>query len=382
MRRSAIVFFLAVFLLDSMALAQIEDLLVQGVIPFELKEHLIVIKGKINESEAQYNFLLDTGALTFIDREVVDELGLKTQGNMAKINMLEMGDVRVPNIFAFLGFDFSELKKHGISFNGIIGSNLLERFKVTLDYRKQKVIVSSAKEVTEESGRGHRFKFKNHPVNSAPMVDCKIKGNVSIKAMVDTGQPYSLVFPLDYLDKLSARNSELLIPSKGVMIKWPGTSTKDSFLWKIDQFEQGSLKINNLMCCFAELPPSLSVPLLGKDYLSQFLITIDYPNDEILLVSYEDAKFVESLFSFGINLSKGDNNSIIVEGLWTGGSADKAGIQVGDEIVECDSMPLTGDEIFKMRKLIKNEDVEEISLVVKGKKGQRPVVLHKEMLFH
>jgi hypothetical protein len=214
------------------------------------------------------------------------------------------------------------------------------------------------------------------------MIDCTINGNVSIKAMVDTGQPYSLVFPLDYLDKLSARNSQHLIPSKGVMIKWPGTSIIDSFLWKIDQFEQGSLKINNLMCCFAELPPLLSVPLLGKDYLCQFLMTIDYPNDEILFVPYEDAKFVENLFSFGVSLSRGDNDSIIVEGLWTGGPADKAGIKIGDEIVESDSMLLSGDNIFKTRQLIKNEDVKEVKLLVKDKEGQREVILHKAMILN
>lgn len=380
MRRSAVYFFLAAFLLDNMALAQIEDLPVHGVIPFELKEHLIVIKGKVNGSQTQYNFLLDTGGLTFIDQKVVQELCLKTKGNMAKMNKLEMGDVCIPDIFAFMGFNFEEFEKYGIPLYGIIGSNLLERFKVTIDYRNQRVILSTVKEAAGENGRGYRFKFTNHRVNNAPMIDCKVNGDVSIKAMVDTGQPYSLVFPLEYLDKLSVRNNKHPIPSKGVMIKWPGTSKIDSFLWKVNQFEQGKLKIDNLMCCFAELPPLLSVPLLGKDYLCQFLITIDYPNDEIIFEPYEDAKFVKSLFSFGVNFSRGDNNTIIVQGLWTGGPADKAGIKVGDEIVECNSMPLSGDDVFKIMQLIKNENVKEVKLVVKDKESQHELILHKAII--
>jgi len=363
------------------ALAQVEDLPLQGVLPFELKEHLIMIKGKINDSRAQYNFLLDTGALTFIDRKVAEELGLKIRGNMAKINTLEIGEVSIPNIFAFMGFNLDEFKKLGVTLHGIIGSNLLERFEVTFDYRKQRVILSSNREAKTERSRGQRSKFTNHPVNYAPMIDCKINGDISIKAMVDTGQPYSIVFPLDYLDKLSATNNTHLIKSKGIMIKWPGTSTTDSYLWRIGQFEQQNLKINNLMCYFGELPPLLSVPLLGKDYLCQFLITIDYPNDEILFVPYKDAKFIKNEFSFGLNLIRGENNTIVVDGLWTGGPADKAGIKVGDEIVECNSTPLNGDDIFKTRQLIKNEDVKEIILVVKDKDGQRKVSLHKEMLF-
>jgi len=380
MRKTAICSFLTAILLNCVALAQVEDLPVKGVIPFELKEYLIVIKGKINGSQEQYNFLLDTGALTFIDRKVAEELGLKIKGNMAKMNALEMGEVSIPNIFAFMGFNLDEFKRLGVTLHGIIGSNLLERFEVTIDYRKQRVILSPDKEVKGERSHGYRFKFTNHPVNYAPMIDCKINGDISIKAMVDTGQPYSIVFPFDFLDKLSARNSHLLVKSKGVIIKWPGTSTTDSYLWRIAQFEQQNLKLNDLMCCFAELPPLLSVPLLGKDYLCQFLITIDYPNDEILFVPYEDAKFIKNEFSFGINLIRGENNTIVVDGLWTGGSADKAGIKVGDEIVECNSTPLHGDDIFKTRRLIKNEDVKEIRLVVKDKDGQREVILHKEIL--
>ena len=381
MRKTAIRSFLLIALLvNTLAHAQVEDLPVKGVIPFELKEHLIVIKGKINDSSKSYNFILDTGGLTFIDRKVAEELGLKIRGNMAKMDTLEIGDVSIPNIFAFMGFNFKEFERYGIPLSGIIGSNLLERFKVTLNYRNQRVILSPDKEDTGESVHGRRLKFANHQVNNAPMIDCTINENISVSAMVDTGQPYSVVLPLDYLDKMGVRDDPSLVKSKGLMIKWPGTKTIDTYLGRIEQFTQGSLKIRDLMCCFAELPPLLSVPLLGKDYLCQFLITIDYPNDEILFVPYEDAQFVKDMFSFGVNLSTGQNNSIVVYGLWTGGPADKARVDVGDEIVACNGMPFSGDAIFELRQLIRDENVKEIKLVVKDEEGQREVVLHKEMI--
>lgn len=164
------------------------------------------------------------------------------------------------------------------------------------------------------------------------------------------------------------------------MIKWPGTKSIDSFLGKVDQFEQGDLKINNLMCCFSELPPLLSVPLIGRDYLCQFLITIDFPNDEILFVPYPDAQFVENMLSFGMNLGTGANNTIIVEGLWTGGPADRAGIAVGDEIVECNSTAFAGDYIFELRQLLEKDSIKVIKLVVNNKKGRHEIRLQKEML--
>lgn len=380
MRRTMICLFFVALLFNGVVFAQVEDIPIKGIVPFELKEHCIIVKGKVNGSLRQYDFLLDTGALTFIDKEVAGELDLKTRGNMAKMDTLEMGDVSIPNIFAFTTFNSEAFKKHGITFHGIIGSNLLERFKVTLDYQNQRMIISPDNETTRGTTHGYRCKFTNHPVNYAPLVNCTINGNVSVKAMVDTGQPYSIVFPLEYLDKLNARNNQHLVKSKGIMVKWPNTKTIDSYIWRLDQFEMENLKINNLMCCFAELPRFLSVPLLGRDYLAQFLITIDYPNDEILFVPYGEPQFVDNLFSFGINLGRGENNTIVVEGLWTGGPADRAGIKVGDEIVECSSMPVSSDDIFRLRQLSYNRELKDVKLVVKDKEGRHEVSLHKEML--
>jgi hypothetical protein len=380
LRKKTLCLILVLLFLKSTTFALQEELEVKGIIPFELKEHLIVIKGKINGSQKHYDLILDTGGLTFIDKKVVTKLGLKTRGNMAKMDKLEMGEVSIPNIFAFTTFNLEEFKKDGITIYGIIGSNLLERFKVTLDYRNQRVVISPNEEVSGESARGYRQKFTNHRVNNAPMINCTINGNVAVKVMVDTGQPYSIVFPLEYLDKLNIRNEPSLVPSKGIMIKWPGTKTTDSYLGRLDRFEQGDLNVDNLMCLFAELPPMLSVPLLGRDYLDQFLITIDYPNDEILFVPHEDAKFVGNVQSFGMSLCRDENNKIVIEGLWTGGPADRAGIEVGDEIVGYDSKALTGDDIFELRQFLEKESTIEIKFAINKKEGQHEIRLQKAML--
>jgi hypothetical protein len=380
MKKAASFLVLAVLISSGWAFAQEKESAANGVIPFELKEHMIIIKGKINGSQKFYNFLLDTGGLTFVDKKVAEELALKTRGNMAKMDTLEMGEVSIPNIFAFTTFDLDPFKMYGVSLHGIIGSNLLERFEVTIDYRNQRAVISPDRQVTGRSENGIRCKFTNHKVNNAPMIDCTINGNVSLKAMVDTGQPYSIVFPLEYLDRLKARNDPSLVKSKGIIIKWPDTKTTDTYLWRIDLYEQEDLKVNNLMCCFAELPPLLSVPLLGKDYLSRFLITIDYPNDEIFFLPYEEAQFVDNEFSFGLNLGKGEDDTIVVKGLWTGSPADNAGIEVGDKLIACNGNSLKSDDIFELRQLLKKDSVKEIGIVVEGNQGQHEIRLQKEWL--
>jgi S1-C subfamily serine protease len=90
-------------------------------------------------------------------------------------------------------------------------------------------------------------------------------------------------------------------------------------------------------------------------------MTIDYPNHEILFVPYEDATFVKDLFSIGLNLGKGENNAIIVDGLWAGGPSDKAGIKVGEEIIACNGRPFNADTIFQLRQLISDKTVKEVN---------------------
>ena len=380
MNKTTFSLFFIVLLLIGAVSAQEEDTTIKGTIPFELNEHLMIIKGKINGSQKNYRFVLDTGGLTFVDKDVVEELGLKTRGNMAKMNTLEMGEVSIPNIFAFTTFSTEKFRKHGIIFYGIIGSNLLERFKITIDYLHQRVILSPEEIQTGENKGGYRLRFTNHRINNAPMIDGMVNGSVPVKTMVDTGQPYSIVFPLEYLDKLEAKNNPSLIKSMGVMIKWPNTSSSDSYLWRIDDIQMGKIHAPDLLCCFAELPRILSVPLLGKDYLSQFLITIDYPHDEILFVPYKNTAFITNAHSFGLSLAMGMNNKVIVEGLWTGGPADEAGIKIGDEVVACNSNPIGGENIAELRKLIQNIKVDTIELTVKNSKGRREVTLRKKMI--
>jgi C-terminal processing protease CtpA/Prc len=109
-------------------------------------------------------------------------------------------------------------------------------------------------------------------------------------------------------------------------------------------------------------------------------MTIDYPNHEILFVPYEDGSFVKDLFSFGLNLDKGETNAILVEGLWAGGPADRAGIKVGEEVIACDGKPCNGDTIFPLRQLLNDRTVEEVRLSVKSKGAQREVLLRKQYL--
>jgi hypothetical protein len=365
--------------------AEAESARKEAVIPFELADYLIIVKCKINDSQEFYNFILDTGGLSVIDKALADELKLKQLGPQAKMNTLFLGEYAVENVFVFTNFDLKEIRaSYGIEVSGIIGSDILEDYIVTIDYEKQQLILSMDMEslaLEKQSNKtGYFLKFAKHPVNHAPMIQCKLNGNIEMEAMMDTGQPYSLVLPLKELARTGLIKQKNPLKAKGVMVKWPGTTSPDNFLTRLESFDADRLKISNIMTVFAELPALLSVPLLGGDFLSRYLIKIDYLHEDILLDPKTGFQGLDHSFSTGLQLQKDAENHLLVRGIWKTSPADLAGIQIGDRVLEFNSKKVTPGLHQELWLLLNDAKIKSIELRIETKKGTRKILLKKKSL--
>lgn len=356
-----------------------------NIIPFELKDFLILVKCQINDSKEIYPFVLDTGARTFIDKTLADQLNLKQQGPMAKISNLVMAGQTFGNVFVFTNFNMHQFKQaYGLQVHGIIGSDFLERFTVTLDYEKQMMILSTQPQslaaIQEKDKSAYLLKFTKHAINHAPMIACKLDGHIETQSMIDTGQPFALVLPLNFLEKMGTLKSEGIRKAKGTIVKWPGTTSPDNYLTRTKSLAADGLKTENLETVYAELPDSLSVPLLGADFLSQFIITINYPQNEILLQPKTGDPRKDHLFSTGLKLAENDLQEVVVRGIWEQSPADRAGIMVGDCVLEFNSIKLTPETLGQLWLLLSDEKIKQVDLLLKNMTGQRKVTLKKDNL--
>ena len=349
-------------------------------VSFEFLKHLILVKAKINESQKEFNFIIDTGGLTFIDKNVAQELNLKQRGMMAKINNLDLSGFKIEKIFCFTTFDFQHLKKLGTPIHGIIGSNLLERFRITFDFKSYLVTFSSDTSSLEPVENGIFLSFRNHPINNAPIIKFKLNQKI-IEGMIDTGQPYPLVLPLNTFDEYKNTGISDFVKSKGLMEKWPKTSADFNYLARLNSFELENIKIDTILCLFGELPQLLSMPLIGNDFLSQFKIIINYPKDEMMLIPYPGMYFKNNLFSVGINPGITEDNRVMVEGVWEDSPADKANIQVGDSIVSFNSCKVTPANLIELMKILEDDNTKIINLEIENQHGKRETRLNKVMLF-
>ena len=165
------------------------------------------------------------------------------------------------------------------------------------------------------------------------------------------------------------------------MEKWPNTKVDYNYLARVKQVRMGGSTFSNFLCLFGDLPKVLSMPLVGSDFLSQFIIVINYPGDEMLIIPNEDFYLKDNLFSIGMNLNVSEKGEIVVEGIWEKSPAEKAGIKVGDRIVSFNSKKAGLGSLLEFQEALMDDTIKIISIEVVGAGKMKSVVLEKTLLF-
>lgn len=334
---------------------------IDAVIPFGRLAHLITVETRINGSTEPFLFAVDTGGLTFLDKEIADRLDLKQRGMMAKIDRLDLEGCAIEKVFVVTAFDFSHFASLSRPVHGIIGSDLLDRFIVTFDFEAETIVLSSDTVAVERPDDAIVLPFRNHPVNFAPVVSMRI-GTRDTEGMIDTGQPYPLVLPLSsYDDHVSSFDSKPVV-SSGLMEEWPNTRADHNNLVRLGSIETGGRVFEDVLCLFGELPAPLSMPLVGTGFLSRFTVTIDYPRDEMFLVSRGEVDVPGAIFTTGLNIDVDDAGRIVVKGVWAGSPANEAGVESGDVIAAFEGATASNANSIELIELLENDRVTSVAL--------------------
>ncbi len=135
-------------------------------IPFELTNHIILVKGEINGKGPQ-TFVFDSGASeTIVTPETAEALGIKGSpaGNgmtAGRAETVSLGGATVKNVQVVIWDppQAQPLKQLGVTYNGILGYSFLSQFLVTLDYRRKVITLAphDAAPAKETSAFGARF---------------------------------------------------------------------------------------------------------------------------------------------------------------------------------------------------------------------------------
>jgi predicted aspartyl protease len=353
-------------------------------VPFLLSGHKIFVKVRINESR-MLDFVLDTGAITSINRKIAGELGLEEGAVLPSITKsgraclsrrpitLRLGDIKVEEFIPVIA-DLPALGEGEPDLDGFVGADLMSFFCVDLDYDAGEIVLSAA--LPELKAPFFRVPMRKHIPLGFPLVEGRLNGEKTISLMIDTGSPFVIVSPLALIenDKVFAKSS--VDESRGIMMAWPGAASNKNYRTRAELFEIGDIKFLGTILYFAELPGPFSFSLLGYGFLKRFHTILDFPRGESIWIP-KPGGFHESDESSGMAARKKEGH-LIVRGLWPRSPADRAGIQVGDEIARIDgreARTLSSREIDVFLSEKMSNDIE-LELVCRG--GVKKVILRKD----
>ena len=359
----------------------------KNIIPFELRGHKIYVKIKLNDQPRSYNFILDTGAFTSIDKELAEELNLSKGTSLSTSDMiinaymlreditLRLHDFVVKD-FKMAALDFSYFKEVDPDIDGFLGANFLRFFNILIDYQQKQLILSLSSHKKYTSNEEYIIKLDTQNLACLPKVDCQVNHYYTGKALIDTGSPFTIIFPLSFLSKFSYSEQKKFIESKGVFVRWPWTSIEKNYIGRIDELRLGNLKLQNIPVIFANTEDII----LGKEFLSQCITIIDYPGQQLIIKPYNKFSFRDNYFTIGLQLYKNKQNRTFVEAIWRGSPADQAGIDIDDEILKINSRDTKSLSLQEISNILNNNRIPRIEIVNKKSYSERTIVLKKEAL--
>jgi predicted aspartyl protease len=335
----------------------------------------VTIEGK------SYSFLFDTGStFTVFDKSLEHLLGkplqirLKTEtpANGMSLSFFKSIDVMLGTLnlktrSPFMTADLKFMSKVlGRGFQGIIGMSFIHKYIWELDF-DQKIIrvLSSDSKITSSD---YDTSINIHATSrGAPVIMIELIEN-SIPFLIDTGGTGSGQLTKDVIGLLIEQRLVSDVASDA-MVSISGVHFTRRV--RINHFKVGSLEYRNLLMGESQQNA------IGLRFLKRHRSVLDFPNKRLYL-----RKGLYSILDredkSGIKIIN-DNGKIIIELFDKRGPAAVAGLKKGDVIKSINRMPVNGNDLLRVRDILKGENGKEIITKIKrdGKSIEVRFILKK-----
>lgn len=362
----------------------------KSVVPFRVDGHVMLVKVRVNHSKRYYTFILDTGAINMLRKDVAMALGLSrgveidaggTGGNSKKINLatldsIVVGGMEVKNCATGIT-DFNSIFPKRI--DGILGSSFLKHFKVTINYQTKRVALSQKSNSMPLKKGDIKIPISlDIMMGFAPVAKCRIDGTVSDKCLIDTGFDGFMGIPVSMIKKMpSFHNGSAVASTGGTSFGMFGGASAKEYMMRTNSLKIGNLKIQNIPAkSHAHKDGSI---LIGQRILENYIVTIDYPREEMILRPVS-SHYSTNIDGFGLALNRKDGKTVVM-GVWENSSAYKSGLKIGDEIIQIGKVKTKSiTNIYDLVELLNDERKKSVTILFRNKSGKHTIVLKRKML--
>jgi len=314
-----------------------------GLAPFDLADRVVYVRGSINGSRPLWLLVSSGSAGSALDKEVAAELGL-TEAPGAR---LDLGGAQLPlDRLAILDLSAAE-DQAGHEIDAVIGYELFRRFVVEIDYYGQVLRLHEP--------ASHR------PDPRAVTLPLRIEGR---RAYLNAGVELAGLAPFrrDYrLDTgMGGALSDETVrqaSSPKVEIEAGGDGGQSALtLTRARAVQLGPFR-------FAGANGFSGDPAIGGELLRRFTTVIDYGRGQLSLLPnrHYDDRFCFEMLGVELSVARG-TGGLVVDAIYRGSTAERAGIRVGDVLTAIDGRPVGELALGQVRMMFGQQNSYSLSL--------------------
>ena len=286
-----------------------------------------------------FPFMYDTGAPT----SAIEEATYEAVGPGPY--EVEVGG-RSAEVGSMTRFSAERLGIDGVA--GILGTDIMGRFAVTLDFSREVFWLDDARDEAALTACEH---VRREPVEVPYLLAnyLFVSGHaegLEGRFLVDTGASLGAM-PNTIFDRLQEASER---PALEGFYTPAAIGTFWARLTAIGSLEVAGQRVEHILTRtvaddLIPVPDFDGEPFLGvlpSGFLHHFLMTVDHPNNVVRLDPYAASAMREpsSIFVAGIGLGRNEQPPIRVAQVLAGSAAAEAGVQIGDEVVEIEGRPV------------------------------------------
>ncbi|HXX20541.1 MAG TPA: PDZ domain-containing protein [Candidatus Acidoferrum sp.] len=333
-------------------------------IPARFVDYLVFLPAGVNEGQPSLFQLDSTVAVSTIDPGRAAELGLTSL--QSPVLNLSGVDLSLASLAAATKKDFGA--QVGRAYEGTLGSDFFSGAVIEINYARQTVRLYDPA-TYQYSGRGKAMKLTF--VAGLPVVHAKI--------LVSSGKPVEGDFVVN-----TALDASLVVSQKfqrahnllSHLKTIPSTDFQPdggAVLGRVKDFEIGPFAVADTIGAFphgnslADTAPHLAGEI-GGGMLRRFIVTFDYPHQQIIFDPSSDIRVDEIEDMSGIVLTAGgpDLKRFEVTQVWPGTPGADAKIQKGDVIAGVNDEAAADMSLAEIRRLFRQPAIKYKLLIQRG----------------
>lgn len=314
-------------------------------LPFEYRLGLVIVK--VNLGGETYDFLLDTGAPCIISPEISKKLqagkanfvkSSDSQGNKSKMGFVVLDEIsiaglRFRNICAGVESLNSSKTLACLHADGIVGSNLMRKAYWKIDYQNQVITISDRRDNLQIPADALSVSFTPN-IAGIPLTRMQINGIEEKGVEFDTGFGGEFALNTETYTKLapglSAASVHKSYGSQAVGIY--GMGKPDTvFNVLINHLSFGEVKVDSAAVDFS----TDGSKLIGTKFFKNYDVVFDWSKKVVLMAEKKKYSHPDPR-NYGLTVIN-RNDSLVVSSIFINSAAQKAGVQLGDVVVQMDS---------------------------------------------